>query len=83
VHLRPAVVSHQEVDIASHVALERVVVVESLELQLVDQLLLDRRLRFSELVDAVDDDPEHLQDVRHAPAVALRQLRLEATTQRR
>jgi hypothetical protein len=77
--LGPALaVAHEQLDVARHVPLERVVVVEPSELELVGQLLGDGRPLLLEVADAVGGDAEHLQDVRHAAAVALRQLRPEA-----
>ena len=52
--------------------------VEAPELELVGQFLGDGRPLALEVADAVRRDAEHLQDVRHPAAVALRQLRPEA-----
>ena len=76
--LRPAIIAHQEVDVARHVTLQRVVVVETMELQPKSELLIDRRTLRGQVVDAVGDDPEQIQDVEHAGAVKVGELRAEA-----
>jgi len=53
-------------------------VIEPPELEFERQLVVNGRPLLREVVDAVGDDAEHLESVRHPPAVPLRQLRVEA-----